>query len=598
MKISSSFNVFLLTLLMLGCMFIFRSSGVSAATIVVNSTADSATDTGECTLREAVIAANTNTPSGITVGECAAGETLPVVDVIHFGITEPADYIIQGQSGYTISPQSNPPAITEASEVDGYSQTGSRENTAVSPSPLNGVLLIEINGNNIAGGIQMNADNVIIRGLILNRFDGTAVLAGGDNDAIMGNYIGVDPTGLIERPNGLSGINGSVLGFTDPDDLLIGSSDPADRNVISGNNEAGITPNVGQDRWVVKGNYIGVGADGVTAIPNSYPYNGPGGMSIDNCDGTIVGGSEVGATNVISGNGNFGIFPDNTQGLVIQGNIIGPDWRGEPLTGSAQQGGVGLVPIAGHIEQTMIGGAMPGEGNMIAHNSGPGVVVIDPFLNTLPLGSNSNAAIMGNSIFNNGIDPTYPVSVYGLGIDLMSGELSNQSITSGGVTLNDALDLDVGPNSYMNYPILNSVTQADNVATINFSLDAADSTNGLYRIEFFANDEADPSGYGEGQTFLGAITASNGSNQQTSLVLPSGYSLEGKFLSSTTTAINDQMPSGFGATSEFSRAMEFTSKDSTQLLAATGHLQALPALIGISLIVMSTGVLLMRVVQR
>src|SRR6266404_188552 len=43
-------------------------------TITVNSTSDAAiSNDGLCTLREAITAANTNTASGVTAGECAAG---------------------------------------------------------------------------------------------------------------------------------------------------------------------------------------------------------------------------------------------------------------------------------------------------------------------------------------------------------------------------------------------------------------------------------------------------------------------------------------------------------------------------------------------
>jgi len=54
-----------------------------AATITVNTTGDIIADEGVCSLREAVIAANTNTASGATAGECAAGEALPTVDEIN-----------------------------------------------------------------------------------------------------------------------------------------------------------------------------------------------------------------------------------------------------------------------------------------------------------------------------------------------------------------------------------------------------------------------------------------------------------------------------------------------------------------------------------
>src|SRR5216683_3054349 len=45
-------------------------------TITVNSVGDIANSTdGLCTLREAITAANTNTASGATAGECAAGDS-------------------------------------------------------------------------------------------------------------------------------------------------------------------------------------------------------------------------------------------------------------------------------------------------------------------------------------------------------------------------------------------------------------------------------------------------------------------------------------------------------------------------------------------
>src|ERR1044071_4262251 len=46
-----------------------------AATITVNSTLDTRANDGTCSLREAVIAANTNAPSGTAAGECAAGSS-------------------------------------------------------------------------------------------------------------------------------------------------------------------------------------------------------------------------------------------------------------------------------------------------------------------------------------------------------------------------------------------------------------------------------------------------------------------------------------------------------------------------------------------
>ena len=51
------------------------AGGAAAATIVVNSTADTAGDDGVCTLREAAAAVNDDLPSGALAGECAAGDS-------------------------------------------------------------------------------------------------------------------------------------------------------------------------------------------------------------------------------------------------------------------------------------------------------------------------------------------------------------------------------------------------------------------------------------------------------------------------------------------------------------------------------------------
>jgi len=49
------------------------ASETSGATIPVNSSSDTISNDGQCTLREAIIAANTNTASGGAAGECPAG---------------------------------------------------------------------------------------------------------------------------------------------------------------------------------------------------------------------------------------------------------------------------------------------------------------------------------------------------------------------------------------------------------------------------------------------------------------------------------------------------------------------------------------------
>ena len=50
-----------------------NTGGPRRVAIVVNSSADTVADDGVCTLREAITAANSDTASGATAGECAGG---------------------------------------------------------------------------------------------------------------------------------------------------------------------------------------------------------------------------------------------------------------------------------------------------------------------------------------------------------------------------------------------------------------------------------------------------------------------------------------------------------------------------------------------
>jgi CSLREA domain-containing protein len=188
------------------------ADGASAATLSVNSNGDTQANDGACTLREAIVAANTDTVSGAAVGECAAGSG---TDTINFAITGPADFTNGGQNGHTIAPTSALPDITEPVVINGYSQTGAQANTAAAPLPLNGRLLIEIDGTNAgtANGLRFttNSDGSAVRGLVINNFaNGDGIMLFADAVQVQGNYIGTNPAGTIARPN-VVGVN-SVYG--------------------------------------------------------------------------------------------------------------------------------------------------------------------------------------------------------------------------------------------------------------------------------------------------------------------------------------------------------------------------------------------------
>src|SRR5262249_50684569 len=91
--------------------------------------------------------------------------------------------------------------------------------------------------------------------------------------------------------------------------------------------------------------------------------------------------------------------------------------------------------------------------------------------------------ILGNAVYSNGA----------LGIDLGSN----------GVTFNDFQDPDSGANLFQNFPIVNFVTFSAGVLTVPGTLNSTPNTT--FRLEFFGNSACDPSGSGEGQSYLGSL---------------------------------------------------------------------------------------------
>ena len=151
----------------------------------------------------------------------------------------------------------------------------------------------------------------------------------------------------------------------------------------------------------------------------------------------------------------------------------------------------------------LIGGTNPGEGNVIAGNGGIGVAINSWYGN----------AVRGNSIYANGA----------LGIDLGSD----------GPDANDTGDPDTGPNNRQNSPILYGIIPNDGNSLIMGRFNSAESAP--YALDFFASTRCDPTGFGEGQTYLGSVstTTSISGNGAFTATVPSV--LDGHFVSATLT---------------------------------------------------------------
>jgi hypothetical protein len=181
------------------------------------------------------------------------------------------------------------------------------------------------------------------------------------------------------------------------------------------------------------------------------------------------------------------------------------------------------IYVSGGSSNVLIGGTTSGAANVIGFNSNDGVAVLDT----------SVVSILGNRIFNNGSN----------GIDLGLN----------GVTPNDSGDSDSGPNGLQNFPVLTSATRVGADTRILGSLQSEAIRS--YRLEFFSSPSADPTGFGEGRQFLGAIRvttdASGIASFDTSLV---GVAVaDGHVVSATAT--EEPVLGVFGATSEFSQVV-------------------------------------------
>ena len=342
----------------------------------VTTTADS----GAGSLRAAMTQANAtagpseidfqipgNGPVRIMVGSATAGAALPTIQGTLFinGYSE-GDFQ-QAQShesgGGDTTPYAGPPLVV----IDGTDATGT-------------------NGFDLGPGAAPNAnsDGSQIQGLAIDRFNSNESGAGGTGivieptstgDIISGNYIGIDyADGSTASFQGNS--NDGVL--VQSGNNTIGGTTPADRNVLSGNDDSGVevqfVSSGGSDASnnVIEGNYIGTDATGATAHPDFY------GVTLEGVRGTTIGGATAAAGNVISGNRFEGVtltiaaesvaFSSDT---VIQGNYIGTNAAG---TAALPNQGFGILNV--DADHTLIGGPTSTEGaapgNLISGNGSIG----------------------------------------------------------------------------------------------------------------------------------------------------------------------------------------------------------------------------------
>ena len=358
-----------------------------AATFTVN-TADDHNDgvcnAADCSLREAINAVNAG----------AGG------DVISFNIP--------GAGVHTINLTGGLPTLIRTVTIDGATQ----------PS-FSGTPLIELNGSGAGAsvtGLGFNAQNCVVRGLIINRFNGYGINVDSFSGLLVaGNFIGTNAAGTAALGNGGGGIRVNVVGVT------IGGTSAAARNVISGNSGNGI--DIVSGGATVQGNYIGINAAGTAAIPNTGD-----GIAISGGSGTI-GGTAAGAGNVISGNDNtsfpagVGVYITGGAGSQLQGNFIGTN----PAGTSRIPNRFGIL-ISG-APNNVIGGTTAAARNIVSGNTVLGIDILNAgATNNVVQGNYVGTDVTGSAALGNGNGAS------GDGIDVGQIGTGPSNVTIGGTT--------------------------------------------------------------------------------------------------------------------------------------------------------------------
>ncbi len=344
----------------------------------------------------------------------------------------------------------------------------------------------------IGGGDDDNRN--IISG---NRNEGVVLRdAGTRSTFVVGNFIGTNTSGTAAVPNQKDGVfigngaSGNYIG----DAIHFGTRG---RNIISGNNWSGVALfHSGTTGNYVESNYIGTNAAGTAALGNLDGVQVAAGAS-----GNFIGGSDVGAGNVIAANRRHGVllWDSGTNGNAVRGNYSGFN---------ADSG----VAIGNGASANIIGGTATGDANVIAYNGNHGVGTVAGGRNLL----------RGNAIFENGalgIDVDYDWVTFAHIVWLTGASTSGPSTTVEGWVIG--------------------------------------APNATYTVELFENVAADPFGFGEGEAPLpGLHTVSTDADGYGYLLATLPFPMEvGRCVSATATEAD-------GTTWEFGNCLPIVASGS------------------------------------
>jgi predicted chitinase len=469
------------------------------------------------------------------------------------GTSAGAGNVISGNSVYGIG-------IGGLSGVNGNVIEGNFIGTDISGTkPLgntkDGIDISNGASDNTIGGTSSGSGNVIsANGQYGELISGSTTSA----NTIQGNEIGLDVSGTTKLGNAWWGIMDD-----DAPDTVIGGSAKGAGNVISGNTQGGLgVGGLGATGIEIQGNTIGLARDGVTSLGNGYSGILLAGSTWSGADGApsniSIGGTALSDRNVISSNGNYGIWISDpgTSKISVLGNLIGTDATGTLARGNAAS----QILVGKQATNVTIGGTSAGAGNIIAGNKATAGLVLDDVHGVIvqgnrigtdvtakkglpnregilisdgsadnviglassdmpvdlaaadaagnEIGFNLQAAvwvqgdstkgnsIRANSVFGNGQPPTgSEVSTYNSGIDLGGdGRTVNQSSQG---------DSGTGPNGGQQYPVSTVIRRSPTQAEISGTLNG--TPGGQFTIDFYSHSSTSTQGIRQAKTYLGSV---------------------------------------------------------------------------------------------
>ena len=247
----------------------------------------------------------------------------------------------------------------------------------------NGIYIAAASINNVIGSNPKSISGLYSNVISGNTLNGIQIYGSAGNQ-IQANAIGTNPAGTSAIGNGNNGIlvtyyaTENTIGGTAYYDSATGqTNDPTGNkgtvpivyiapplgNLISGNTQNGVHIDQYSELTALSGNFIGTNNAGTAAIGN-----GGNGVSITNSNNNQL----IGCTfednpfiyyNVLSGNGENGLYIYNSNAILVQANFFGAGANNATIVANRLNG----ILVAGTSAGVQVGGVIP-LGNVSAGN--------------------------------------------------------------------------------------------------------------------------------------------------------------------------------------------------------------------------------------